>query len=307
MNRVINQTEGTSKDILMILIGGIHGNELSGLKAIENVFKFLEEDNITVNGKLVGIAGNLQAIETKKRFIDYDLNRCWKPDKINEVFNKEESELKNEDLELRALFNLIDSYLEEEYEHTFIIDLHATSSDNGNFVIHSGIPTNNSSVLKALKLPIVINLDEYIEGTLLKYYNIPGVTSFAFEGGQIGSEKTIEIHTYGIWEFLYQCGLIPEQHSLGRILHYEELVRSIHNHNPDMLRVLYRHPVEPKDYFRMKPGFESFQPVTKGELLAVDKKGEIKAPLDGQVFMPLYQNTGEDGFFIVEEVLDHSH
>ena len=172
-------------------------------------------------------------------------------------------------------------------------------------MIHAGIPTNSSAVLKALKLPIVVNLDEYIEGTLLKYYNISGVTSFAFEGGQIGSKKTVEIHSYGIWKFLYQCGLIPEQHNISRILHYEELVRSIHNHNPDILRVLYRHPVGPKDYFRMKPGFESFQPVSKGELLAVDKKGEITAPLDGQVFMPLYQNTGEDGFFIVEEVLDH--
>ena len=304
MNRIINQTEGTSKNILMILIGGIHGNELSGLKAIENVFQFLEEDNIQVNGKLVGIAGNLQAIEAKKRFIDYDLNRCWTAEKINEVFSKEESELKHEDVELKELFILIDKYLEEDYDHTFIIDLHATSSDNGNFVIHSGLP-NHNSFLKTLKLPIVINLDSFIQGTLLKYYALPGVTSFAFEGGQIGSLKTIEIHTYGLWEFIYQCGLIPEPHNIGRILHYEELVSSIQNHNPEMLRVLYRHAVERKDYFRMKPGFDSFQPVEKGELLAEDKKGKITAPVEGRIFMPLYQNTGEDGFFIVEEVIGH--
>ena len=159
--------------------------------------------------------------------------------------------------------------------------------------------------MKALKLPIVVNLDNYIEGTLLKYYHMPGVTSFAFEGGQIGSDKTIEIHTYGVWEFMHHCGMIPEQHEISRILHYEELVSSIHNHHPDMLRVLYRHPVERKDYFRMKPGFGSFQAITKGDLLAEDKQGKITAPVDGQIFMPLYQNTGEDGFFIVEEVLDH--
>lgn len=304
MKRIINQTEGTSKGILMILIGGIHGNELSGIKAIHNVFQFLEEDNIKVNGKLIGIAGNLQAIEAKKRFIDYDLNRCWTAEKINEVFNKKEAELKNEDIELKELFELIDSLLEEDYDQTYIIDLHATSSDNGNFLIHSGIPGNDSS-LKALKLPIVVNLDNYIEGTLLKYYHMPGVTSFAFEGGQIGSQKTIEIHTYGIWEFMYDSGLIPEQHDISKILHYQELVSSIHNHHPDMLRVLYRHPVERKDYFRMKPGFGSFQPIEKGELLAEDKKGKITAPVDGQIFMPLYQNTGEDGFFIVEEVIGH--
>ena len=275
---------------------------MSGIEAINNVFRFLEEDKIEVKGKLVGLAGNLQAIEAKRRFLDYDLNRCWTPEKINNVFQKEEHLLKNEDIELKALFETIDILLEEDYDHTFIIDLHATSSDNGNFVIHSGLPANDS-ILKSLKLPIVVNLDSFIEGTLLKYYKMPGVTSFAFEGGQIGSQKTVEIHTYGIWEFMYQCGMIPEQHDIGRILHYEELVSSIHSHSPEMLRVLYRHGVERKDYFRMKPGFGSFQPVEKGELLAEDKKGLITAPVEGRIFMPLYQNTGEDGFFIVEEVM----
>jgi succinylglutamate desuccinylase len=52
----------------------------------------------------------------------------------------------------------------------------------------------------------------------------------------------------------------------------------------------------------MKPGFDSFQFIEKGELLAEDKSGAITAPIDGRIFMPLYQIAGDDGFFIVEEV-----
>ena len=40
----------------------------------------------------------------------------------------------------------------------------------------------------------------------------------------------------------------------------------------------------------------------KGEVLAIDGKGEIRARESGLIFMPLYQNLGDDGFFIVEEI-----
>ena len=51
----------------------------------------------------------------------------------------------------------------------------------------------------------------------------------------------------------------------------------------------------------MKPGYRNFQRITKGEELAMDKKGPIYAPKEGMIIMPLYQNSGNDGFFLVEE------
>lgn len=286
----------------MILIGGLHGNELSGIKAIQNVFDFLEETDRPIHGKVIGIAGNLQAIEAKKRFLSYDLNRCWTTEHITETLAKAEAECADEDIELRALYALLCELLDEQkYEHTYIVDLHATSADNGNFIVHAGMPTGNS-ILKELKLPIVMNLDNYIQGTLLRYFKRPNVTSFAFEGGQIGAAKTIEVHTYGIWQLIHHSGLIDTQHDLSKLIHYEELIQSIQQHEPNIIRVLYRHEVKAHDLFHMKPGFDSFQPIDKGQLLAEDRSGEITAPIGGRIFMPLYQNIGDDGFFIVEEV-----
>ena len=52
----------------------------------------------------------------------------------------------------------------------------------------------------------------------------------------------------------------------------------------------------------MKPGLSSFRPVHAGEVLASSSSGPIKAPQAGLLLMPLYQDQGEDGFFLVREV-----
>ncbi len=210
-------------------------------------------------------------------------------------------DLFKEDIELKELYHLISSLLTEGYQQTIIVDLHATSADNGSFIVNAGMPAQDS-VVKSLRLPIVMNLDDYIHGTLLRYFKGPSVTAFAFEGGQIGLDKTAEVHTYGLWQLMTESGLIDEQHDLSMILHYQELIGSMKKGQPNILRVLHRHEVKPQDYFHMKPGFDSFQFIEKGELLAEDKSGAITSPIDGRIFMPLYQIAGDDGFFIVEEV-----
>ena len=52
----------------------------------------------------------------------------------------------------------------------------------------------------------------------------------------------------------------------------------------------------------MVEGYKNFQKVEEGEVLAQDKSGKIVAPEDALVLMPLYQQQGEDGFFLIKEV-----
>jgi succinylglutamate desuccinylase len=52
----------------------------------------------------------------------------------------------------------------------------------------------------------------------------------------------------------------------------------------------------------MEPGFSNFQPVKRGQLLARDRHGDIRAPEAGLILMPLYQSQGTDGFFLAREV-----
>ncbi len=39
----------------------------------------------------------------------------------------------------------------------------------------------------------------------------------------------------------------------------------------------------------MEPGFRNIDRARKGQLLARDRSGEIRAPADGMVILPLYQ------------------
>ena len=51
----------------------------------------------------------------------------------------------------------------------------------------------------------------------------------------------------------------------------------------------------------MERGYSSFQPVKAGELLAHDCSGSLAAFEDSRVLLPLYQEQGEDGYFLMRE------
>jgi succinylglutamate desuccinylase len=68
------------------------------------------------------------------------------------------------------------------------------------------------------------------------------------------------------------------------------------------MEVVERRAIRPEDRFVMEPGFANLARARRGQLLARDARGEIRAPHDGLVMLPLYQGQGEDGFFWGREV-----
>ncbi|MEO1051819.1 MAG: succinylglutamate desuccinylase/aspartoacylase family protein [Bacteroidota bacterium] len=297
--RLINKFESAERGPLIIFIGALHGNELTGAKAIYRVFEAIEQNDIPFKGKIIGLLGNTAAIHAERRFLDYDMNRCWTEENIQGLTNRSNGDLGVEDKEVLDLLNLIEEESEGDYTEKILVDLHATSSDKGNFVI---IPQDESTVhmVKVLKLPIVLDLDKYLKGTLLKFMHDRGFISFAFEGGLIGSQKAVELHTSGIWELLFASGNIERQHG-GEFSRHDQIIEDMITDYPHLVKVKYMHWVERTDRFKMKPGYYNFQPISKGELLASDRNGNIESPCDGLIFMPLYQNSGNEGFFVVEE------
>lgn len=297
MKRILGAIENDHSDKLIILIGGVHGNEAAGVKAILEIFHHINIHHIKVNATLVGIAGNLQALAKNARFIDYDLNRCWENDRLNHLHNSHPAQA--EDVELETLWKTIQKYNSDSYTTKILVDLHATSANTGNFIV---IPEGeaHNPVVKSLRQPVVVDLDKYLKGTLLKFMHDHGFLSFAFEGGMIGSREAVQLHVAGIWELLNAAGAVEP--SSDSILGYKEILDSFSDGLPSHIKVLYHHWIEDEDHFEMLPGYHNFQPVSQGEVLARDKRGEVTAPMEGLIFMPLYQDTGNDGFFIVEEI-----
>ena len=302
MKRVLGVIEGDHNGPLNILLGGLHGNEVAGVKAINQVFQDIRNHRIPINGTLVGLAGNLQAIAANKRFIDYDLNRCWTNQFASAVYAKQHTLA--EDIEFKSLHEIILKYNRLDADQKILIDLHTTSSEKGNFIV---VPANEASnpVVKSLRQPVVVDLDQHLKGTLLKYLQQFGFLAMAFEGGLIGSSKAIDLHEAGIWEILKASGAVDPSTNTD-FLKSQTTLEEYSQRMPAYVRVKYHHQISIDDDFRMAPGYENFQPVVQGQPVAEDKNGVIEAPLDGLMFLPLYQTVGDDGFFIVEEITEES-
>jgi len=92
----------------------------------------------------------------------------------------------------------------------------------------------------------------------------------------------------------------PDQ--VNGIMQIGTLLQTFAAELPHKLRVRHHYWITEEDDFRMKPGYLNFQKVKAGEVIAQDRNGPIQIPMDGLIFMPLYQRSGNDGFFVVEEI-----
>ncbi len=299
MERILGIVEGDEPGPLVICIAGIHGNEQLGLHAFRNVCSAIKNHEIPFKGKLIGIVGNIKAIQCNYRFLDYDLNRAWTQENIDNIKLKTILD-EAEDEELLAIHSIVEEEAKGDYPMKIVVDLHATSAERGNFVI---VPEGeeNFQVIRSLHIPVVIEIVPYLKGTLVSYYQQLGYTAFAFEGGVISTKNAYQLHTSGLWEILDSAGCISH-HDHENEDHYASQLREVSESLPDTVKALHCHKITSEDRFKMLPGFHNFQQVYKGQHLAMDRNGPVHAPMDGMIFMPLYQSQGDDGFFIVEEL-----
>ena len=292
---------GNSPGPVMAFFGGIHGNEPSGVIALQNVFNHLETNQIEIKGRLLGLAGNLPALSEKKRFISKDLNRIWDRD-FSRQFQTRESLTNGQTAEFQEqceLFEIIEPFLELKTP-VYFIDLHTTSSDSVPFIAINDQLNNRKFALR-FPVPTVLGIEEYLQGPLLSYLNDFGHVAMAFEAGQHDDPKSVEFHTSFVYLAMLRAGVIRKEDIPDVEGHWQRLEES-GRADRGIFEVIYRRAITPDCKFKMQPGYRNFQSISKGELLAKDFEGEIHASRRGHVFMPLYQNTGEDGFFIVREV-----
>jgi succinylglutamate desuccinylase len=291
---------------LIFVIGGMHGNEHSGIRAIELLIKMLEVEHITkpdfrFKGRLVGFVGNLQAIKSGTRFIDRDLNRIWDSDRITELMNNHSKPAFQEEFEMLALLKAM-SHEVKKYstDKILIIDLHTTSAKGGIFVV----PSKKQESLEfafSIKAPVVDGLLDGISNPAQNYFDsnpwgVP-VWSVSFESGMHQDPESVYVAIAALVNILKSIGSVEPEDVESR---HDHLLEYKSKGQPKLSHLLHIHKIEPGDNFIMRPGFENFQFVKKDTILARDRKGEIKCPEDAYLLMPLYQTKGNDGFFLVK-------
>ena len=308
MQRIIGRYSGEQKGPLLICLAGIHGNEPAGIHALELMFKMLEVEPITnprftFKGRIVGLRGNLKAIQAGKRFIEKDLNRQWTPDTVEKCKNLPISDLSPEEQEIKALISLIEEELAAYQPERFVLlDLHTTTATGGIFTVATD---DQESVRIGVELhaPVVKGLLEGIKGTTLHYFNNqnfrPDTVAVCFESGQHQEPLSVNRAIAAITNCLRTIGCVRAEDVENR---HDELLIEYSRHLPKVTELINCHTIKEGDEFKMEPGYINFQAVKKGEVLAHDRTGPLKASTDGYILMPLYQKQGDDGFFLIRKV-----
>ncbi len=282
----------------LIVIGSLHGNEPAGALALTNLSSRVAELTGLLKGRVYFIAGNTRAIAAEIRFIDSDLNRHWTPQNLSKVGTPVIFQ-KSEGVELTELDQLLDSILITALDEVFVIDLHSTSAEGMPFAT-VGDTLRNREFAQGFPVPILLGIEEQLDGTMLEYLNNAGAVTLGFEGGQHLSKNTVGNHEALVWLALANSGILDGRQISG----FDDLNRRFAKGSgrSRIFEIRYRHATSEADGFKMSPGFNNFDRVKKGETIATDKDGPVKALESGLLLMPLYQKLGEDGFFIGREI-----
>lgn len=299
-SRLIERLAGKEKGPTFVFFGGIHGNEPAGIFALEKIFQEIETSSLTIRGLIYGIRGNLPGISSGKRYLEDDLNRLWTSSKIKDIRNKPVEALSMEEKELLQLYELVSEILSAQSEPIYFVDIHTTSSKTIPFITINDALINRK-FSRLFPVPVVLGIEEYLEGPMLSYVNEKGYVSLGFESGQHREIGAVENAISFIWIALISAEIIDASEVPDLEGHYHRLKTASCGDN-DFYEVIKRHVLLPEDDFKMVAGFRSFEKVEKATLLAEHNKNEILTSRDTILFMPLYQELGKEGFFYIRKI-----
>jgi predicted deacylase len=296
--RVIERIRGEAEGPTLIAIGALHGNEPAGVAVIGTVLGRLRGRGAAIRGEVVGLIGNVRALAARRRFLARDLNRLWTAERLAAQDPDPWSMPTTDGAELAELAELageLDRTIEAARGPVFAIDLHTTSAPGIPFGVIGATPAH-AAFADRFPLPSILGLEEQLEGVLTRHLAGKGCVTLAIEGGQTDSLDAGAYLEAVVTIALAASGCVAGA-QLPELAAAEGLLARARGTLPARIEVTSRHEVLPEDEFRMEPGFANIHPTTAGTLLARDRRGEIRAPHDGLVLLPLYQPQGTDGFF----------
>jgi len=293
--REIGRLLGADPGPTVAIVAGIHGNEPAGVEAARRIFARLSANDLRVRGELIAFAGNLAGLRLGIRYQAKDLNRVWSEAQIAALREKRASELDAEDREQLELLAAIESSLGRARGRVHLVDLHTTSAAGIPFILF-GDTLEQRRFARPFPLPVIIGLEEQLDAVLTEYWTRRRCTTLAIEGGQHASPDSTDAIEAFLWLALARAGLLQGK-APPEVARSAALLDQRRAGLPRVVEVISRRSVSPEDGFRMEPGFRNIDRARKGQLLARDKSGEIRAPADGMVILPLYQGLGRDGFF----------
>lgn len=296
--RIVGHLKGKQPGPTVVFFGGIHGNEPAGIFALDEVLKQLQSNQTPISGEFFAVAGNVSALQKKVRFHEEDLNRIWHPERIALVKSQYDDET-HDAKEMRELLEFLNELFNTTSPPYYFIDLHTTSGETSPFIVVNDSLLNRKFVSN-YPLPIILGIEEYLSGALLSYINEMGYVSFGYESGQHDTVSAIENSIDFINYTLALIGSVTVgEQELAKL---KGKVADSCDEPHTFYEIYYQHEIGSNDQFDMLPGFVNFQKVAKNQPIAVNGQGVIKTTKPRQLFMPLYQKKGSEGFYFIREI-----
>jgi len=285
---------------LLVVTVGIHGNEPAGLHAMRRVLRELDRRDVSASGRLVVFVGNRAGLARNVRFVDEDMNRLWSRGHVEELRHGDPRQDSVERAEQRELLDRLEAELDSAEGGVVHLDLHSTSGLGPPFAVVAG-PSSSRDAAARLGVPTLLGLQPLIAGTLIEYLGSLGHPAVILEGGQNDAPSTVDHHESAVWITLAGAGVVAESDVPGGVASHRDRLAAAASGLPSAIEIGFVHRLQPDEEFTMLPGFQNFQPVTQGELLAHAGPGlatEVRAPWTGLLIMPRYQGQGLDGYFL---------
>jgi len=297
-DRIIGRLSGGAPGPMLLVVGSIHGNEPAGAEALGAVVRTLSRESLLERGDFLAVVGNVEALDAGARYIDEDLNRHWSREALDRLRTAGSLD-RSEERERRELFEELTKGFAAARGEVVLLDLHTTSGEGKPFAVFADT-LRSRHFARRFPVPAILGLEENLEGTLADYVALLGHVAVAFEGGQHQDPAVVGNLAAVVWVALGELAMVDGRRA-GIEAERARLRRATEG-LPGILEVTYRHGIVPRDRFRMRPGFGSFEPVVSGQVIADDASGSVAVPSDGFLLMPLYQKLGNDGFFVTRRV-----
>jgi predicted deacylase len=284
----------------LVVVASLHGNEPAGYHASRRIIQRLQETPVELKGRLSFVTGNRAALETGQRYIQLDLNRLWSSANLSKIRNGEVGE--GDPAGLREAADLLPTVEQLRGDgRNYVLDLHTTSGEAPPFTVLADSLANRKFG-RALNLPVILGLEEQLDGTFLSVLESEGWTTCGCEGGQHDDPASIDHIEAVLWLAMAASGVLADPASLAEVKRSKSFLREVRAGLTRVFEVRYRHAITDFDRFVMRPGFASFSEVAAGQLVGDDGEGTVAIPESGRLLMPLYQAQGSDGFFLMRPV-----
>lgn len=271
----------------VLIIGGTHGNERTGIAVIEQLRKYVVSDRRSIaSGTLTLALGNPRAVTQNIRAIDgRDLNRYFSTEMLTADDGSEEFKRAS------ILANTIQAA-------DVIIDIHATNKPSVPFVTSKNDEAHRN-VLRWFHPTYVLTDPEYIFGggspvTIDEYADSIGKIGLCFETGWVNDESIIPTVTESAIQYLTDIGIlfgekVPPPKSEAAIY---EIITAILRDD----RVFS---------FAEGRGMSSFEPISSGDIIGYHGEGSIAAEHDGVIIfpkLPEHQIIGKPVCYLAKQV-----